>query len=395
MGSDAETKKKRCCPGCRIVFFQIVPILLVLVAVFCGYVLSSEVPAGTFFWFVFQPSRFMDMYKGKMTPEVPSDLQPMPRPANEIFFELPSQAQMPGSGIGMCCRGTAYDQDSVRKTTLWYLLQGGRLIDTAALYLNHEAIGLGIKDAIARGIPRSEIFVTSKLWPNMFGGAVTTYWIDKVLADLDLEYVDLLLMHAPFPMSALWAGEESSYSGYPECNTTIDCWNLTWKALAEAQKQGKVRDLGVSNFNIDHLKAMQELEVVQQHPVGVNQIPFNPWVPDWEKEVVKYCHDNKIAVTGYTTLGGSFDKDRATTAKALREISVAHGVTPFLVLSRWSLQKGVAIIPGTGNPEHMASNLKVFSFDLSEAEMSQIDAFERTDKEAPMFMAFSPPKDAK
>ena len=73
------------------------------------------------------------------------------------------------SGLGMCCRPSAYDDESVRRSVLWYLLQGGRLIDTADLYLNHKAVGLGIKDAIARGIPRSEIFVATKIWSSHYG----------------------------------------------------------------------------------------------------------------------------------------------------------------------------------------------------------------------------------
>ena len=104
---------------------------------------------------------------------------------------------MPANGLGMCCRPTAYDDVLVRRTILWYLLLGGRHIDTAHLYLNHHAVGLGIQDAVARGVPRSEIFVTSKIFPSHFGYQTTKDTVPKLLEDLQLEYIDLLLMHFP------------------------------------------------------------------------------------------------------------------------------------------------------------------------------------------------------
>merc|ERR1719240_2440816 len=113
------------------------------------------------------------------------------------FFDLPDGDKMPGNGIGMCCRPTAYDPVSVRNTILWYLLKGGRHIDTASMYMNHEAIGLGIKDAMARGIPRKEIFVTTKIFSDNFGYEASIHRTRRMAVELGLDYIDLVLIHAP------------------------------------------------------------------------------------------------------------------------------------------------------------------------------------------------------
>ena len=98
---------------------------------------------------------------------------------------------MPAQGLGMCCRASAYDEETVRRTVLWYLLLGGRHIDTADLYLNHRGVGKGIKEAISRGIPRSEIFVTTKFPARFFGFKTSQNSVNRYLEELGLEYVDL------------------------------------------------------------------------------------------------------------------------------------------------------------------------------------------------------------
>lgn len=302
---------------------------------------------------------------------------------------------MPGSGLGMCCRGTAYHSESVRRSTLWYLLQGGRLIDTAAVYVNHKEIGLAIKDAIALGIPREEIFVTTKIWPSMYGSKSAAWFVHSALKELGLDYVDLVLLHAPIDMTTfiLQRDQELAFEHFHECNSKSDCWEQTWTILAKNKKLGRVRDIGVSNFNIDQIKTLQSLEIVQKNPVAVNQLAFNPWVPQWQKDVVAYCQDSNIKLTGYYTLGGSMGKDNAATASELNKIADAHNVSVFLVLARWSLQRGVAVIPGTGKPHHMKTNLQVYDFELTEAEMDVLNSFKSDAPEAPMFMGISPPKD--
>jgi 2,5-diketo-D-gluconate reductase A len=131
------------------------------------------------------------------TPPVPDDMLPEPRPENEMIIELAGGYQMPQNGLGMCCRPTAYDDVLVERTVLWYLLMGGRLVNTAQLYLNHRADGKGIKEAIRRGVPRGEIFVTTELFMSFYGPNSTKEVVPTFLEELGLEYLDLVLMHMP------------------------------------------------------------------------------------------------------------------------------------------------------------------------------------------------------
>ena len=148
---------------------RVLPILVVLVAVFVGWLRQKPIPEGTFFATIFPlmkgipPATIFGSYSVPLTPEVPADMLPLPRPTNEKFYNLPEGYQMPASGLGMCCRPSAYDDETVYRTVLWYLLLGGRHIDGADLYLNHKAIGRGIKEAMKRGVKRSEIFLTTKI----------------------------------------------------------------------------------------------------------------------------------------------------------------------------------------------------------------------------------------
>ena len=133
---------------------------------------------------------------------------------------------MPANGLGMCCRASAYDDESVRRTVLWYLLQGGRHIDTAMLYLNHKPIGRAIEEAIARGVPRREIFVVTKLTDRAYAKGKAT--IDALLLEfareLRVEYIDLVLLHLPnsfFPIGHNWANRT--------CTSWADCRKAAWR----------------------------------------------------------------------------------------------------------------------------------------------------------------------
>lgn len=112
---------------------RILLVLVVAIVAFFGWVSTTEIPVGTFFYAVQLPTVWKAVLTGDLTAEVPADLKPLPRPANEEFLDLPGGGKMPASGLGLCCRPTAYHQESVKRTVLWYLLQGGRLLDTVNL----------------------------------------------------------------------------------------------------------------------------------------------------------------------------------------------------------------------------------------------------------------------
>jgi len=363
MGSSA------CGVVCRALFLRFLPLLVLAVAVFIGWVASTEVPEATFFATVFPlfggylPATIFGKFRTPGTPEVPADLVPAPRPTGEIFLQLPGGGKMPANGIGMCCRPTAYDPETVRRTVLWYLLLGGRHIDDADAYWNHRSVGQAIREAIALGIPRSEIFLTTKLLPSFYGKNTTATAVRRWLNELGLEHIDLALMHVPsHPLGRFGECKGKSWKA---------CREETWQALSGLRSQGLIREIGVSNFNVKH---MEEIRAMKLAPIAASQFQFNPWSPDWLQDVFSFCVKHGIVATAYGSLGSFLQKTRANTVTTLMGIASAHKKSVSQVLLRWALQKGASVIPGTANPNHMRENIEVYSFELSAAEMSSIDS---------------------
>eukprot|EP00933_Yihiella_yeosuensis_P073945 TRINITY_DN82744_c0_g1_i1.p1 TRINITY_DN82744_c0_g1~~TRINITY_DN82744_c0_g1_i1.p1 ORF type:complete len:375 (+),score=64.99 TRINITY_DN82744_c0_g1_i1:67-1191(+) len=347
-------------------------LLVVIIAVLVAYLSTYEHPLAPVFITIFK----LQGLGRPMTEPVPQDMKPQKRPEGEMFLTLKSGAKMPANGVGMCCRPTAYDHESVKNTVLWYLLQGGRHIDTAAMYMNHKPIGEAIQEAIKIGIPRKEIFVVTKIPPDVFGYNYTLGKVPRMLEELGLDYLDVVLLHGPrnfHPGTLLnmkFGFEDDEYKNY-ECKTHRGCREATWKALSEFHKKGVIKDLGVSNFKINH---MEELDALKLAPVAVNQVQYHPWAPDWQHDVVNYCHRNAIAVTAYFSLGGMQNKGKVFGVDVVTEIGAKHKKTAGQILLRWALEKNVSIIPGTGNPHHMKDNLGVYGFALSGDDMSKLTA---------------------
>lgn len=362
----------------RIVLGRIVPLLVLLAAIFVGWLSTNPLAFGYVFATIIPvldrrlPPTIFGHGKMVGTPPVPDDLTPEPRPEKELFQVLPGDYKMPSSGLGMCCRYSAYDDVLVRRTVLWYLLLGGRHIDGAHLYLNHRAIGLGIKDAVNRGVPREEIFFTTKIWGSYFGYNSTLEIVPKFLEETGLEYIDLVLMHAPGVPVARSECTRAGLSGK-------ECRQETWKALSELRDRGIMRNVGVSNFKVDQMMEIQELNLA---PIACNQFQWNAFVPEKQQQIFDYCVETNIAVTGYYSLGGSLERAQASTVDMLQELALKYDVSVSKLMLRWSIQKGAAVIPGTGNPKHMKENLEVFLFEISSADMEAIDGLRNSEMAA-------------
>jgi len=373
----------------KLLFGRLVPALVLFLAIFIGWCnLDPKYPWEARLFVVVIP-----LFKGyappiifghgnlpspKGTPPVPFDMTPRPRPSNELFATLVGTGDaMPMAGLGMCCRPTAYDDVSVERSIEWYLLLGGRHIDGAHLYMNHEAIGRGIQKAIAKGIPREEIFLTSKVYPSHYGNKTTTEVVESFLDELGVDYLDMVLMHAP--VRFVPGATSESCKGL----TNKECRQDTWRALSDLRTSGKIRNAGVSNFATRHLEDIFELydddNIVNGNnngngiaPVSNNQIQWSPWADLEWVETVEFCRSRNIQITAYQSLGGSFEHHKTLTIDTLTALSEKHSRSVAQIMLRWAIQSGAAIIPGTGNPKYMEENLSIYEFELSDAEMESI-----------------------
>jgi diketogulonate reductase-like aldo/keto reductase len=224
---------------------------------------------------------------------------------------------------------------------------GYRKFDTATFYGNEEEVGEAIRRS---GVPREEFFICTKLYPNEFGHAEEA--IEASLAKLDIGYVDLMLLHHP---------GRNDVEAY--------------KAMERAVAAGKIRSLGVSNY---YIKEMTEfLPKVSIKPV-MTQNEIHPYYQ--EKEVREYMHRNGIVIEGWYPFGGRGWTQAMFSNETIKEIAEAHGKSPAQVILRWDLQHGVAVIPGSSNPDHQKENISVFDFELTPEEMARIDALDRNEK---------------
>lgn len=366
-------------------FKYLVPVIVVSLALFIQWFQSPSLysSSGNNFtpeslllaWFYslsggFLPTSLGGTFQPCPVPEVPSHMVPVDIPMDATYLSLPgTNDKLPQTGLGMCCRATAYDDESVRRSVLWYLLLGGRHIDTAQMYGNHQAIGQAIQQAQDDyNIPRSEIFVTTKLSSRNYGYFNAFKSVPRILEELGLDYVDLLLMDGPSTsFGPLSFSTECSDHGF----SPSQCRAATWKALGLARRNGLIRNIGVANFNVQQLQDLP----TSKYPIAVHQMAFNPWIPDHLQETYDYCQENGIPVVARSSLAGStLQHNEALSQGPLVELAGIYNRTEAQVLLRWSMQKGNAIIPGTGNPQHMVENLEVYDFALVDEDMDRIDA---------------------
>ena len=221
---------------------------------------------------------------------------------------------------------------------------GYRLIDTAAAYGNEAAVGRAIASS---GVPREELFVTSKLATEDQGFQSSQDALKVSLDRLGLDYVDLYLIHWP-------AGEHGKY---------VDSWG----GLLKAQSDGRTRSIGVANFHEEHLSNIIDLSFVT--PV-VNQLELHPLLNQAAMRAVNA--DRGIVTEAYGPLGVG----RLLENPTIVSVAEAHGKTPAQVLIRWSIQLGNVVIPRSSSPERVKSNLEVFDFELTDDEMAMIDGLD-------------------
>jgi len=216
---------------------------------------------------------------------------------------------------------------------------GYRLVDTAKIYGNEKEVGVAVRES---GVPREDLFVTTKVWTSDQGYESTLRACDASLERLGMEYVDLYLIH--------WPGSKKRAD--------------TWRALVELKELGKARAVGVSNYYPHHLQ-----EVLNAGPLvpAVDQIELSPFLHP--REVAEFCRQRGIVVEAYSPLArGKRLKDAELAAVARK-----YGKTPAQVMLRWSLQHGYVVIPKSVRPERIEENADVFDFMLAPADMDVLD----------------------
>jgi 2,5-diketo-D-gluconate reductase A len=226
---------------------------------------------------------------------------------------------------------------------------GYRHIDTAAVYGNEEGVGAAIS---ASGIPRDELFVTTKLWNDRHDGDEPDAAIAESLRKLGLDRVDLYLIHWPVPAQ--------------------DRFQHAWERLIEIRHEGLARSIGVSNFLVPHLERIIDATGVVP---AVDQIELHP--AHQQRAVTEWARGRGIRIEAWGPLGqGKYD---LFGAPAVAGAASAHGMSPAQVVIRWHLQKGHIVFPKSGRRARMEENIEVFDFVLSEEEMTAIDALDRPD----------------
>lgn len=258
---------------------------------------------------------------------------------------LNNGVKMPRLGIGTFLQPS---NEVCRASVLSALQNGFRHIDTAHAYNDEEGCGQAVKDS---GLKREDIWVTSKLWVNDYGNDITPRAIDEMLARLQVDYIDLLYVHQPV-------------------GRVLEAYH----AMEAAYKAGKIRALGISNFDYPDERCeavLKELMATAEIKPQVLQVECHPYAQrlDVKEKIVKPYN---LQIECWYPLGGQWSNGALLQDETLKRIGQAHGKSAAQTILRWHMQEGHSAIPGSKNPDHIKENISIFDFELSDTEMAEI-----------------------
>jgi diketogulonate reductase-like aldo/keto reductase len=262
---------------------------------------------------------------------------------------LHNGVKMPWFGLGVFKVQNGDEAVQAVKTAIKHQY---RSIDTAAIYQNEEGVGEGIRQGLKEtGLSREDLFITSKVWISDLGYDETLAAFDLSLSKLGLEYLDLYLIH--------WA---------------LGTYKEAWRAMETLYKQGRIKSIGVSNFQITHLEdLMKDAEIVPM----VNQVEYHPNLT--QKELQAFCQQHGIQLEAWSPL----KQGKLLNDPTLTEIAAKYNKSVAQVILRWDLQNGVVTIPKSINEPRIAENADVFNFELTGEDMKRIDALNTNERIGP------------
>ena len=254
----------------------------------------------------------------------------------QTYITLNDNTNIPQFGLGVY---QVPEGDAAYNAVLDALKMGVRHIDTAHAYQNERSVGRAVRDS---GVAREKVWITTKLWPHEYGEGKTAAAIDKMLERLGTDYIDLLLLHQQF----------GDYLG-------------AWKDMEKAVKTGKVRSIGISNFESERLEELCEAAVIKP---SVLQVECHPYYQ--QNELKKRIEKYGTVIKSWYPIGHG---DKGLIGEALfTKLAQKYNKSNVQIILRWHIQEGTIVFPRTTNPEHMKENFDIFDFELTADEMTQI-----------------------
>ncbi|XP_034238035.1 1,5-anhydro-D-fructose reductase-like [Thrips palmi] len=300
-----------------------------------------------------------------------------PKASDVTKVALNSGSSMPIVGLGTW---QVADEREMEKALDAALEAGYRHFDTATVYFNEHLIGKVLKRWLSEGkLKREDLFITTKLPVNGMRASDVPYFLNQSLAKLQLDYVDMYLIHAPFGVKRD-AGHNGVHFDDNSVDPTTDHLAI-WKAMVAEKEAGRAKALGVSNFNETQIE-----RIIKNSPVPPANLQVELHLQHQQKPLVAFCKKNNIAVTAYSPIGSPGTQAVVDSRRVppnllnlpqVKAIAQKHNKTPAQVLLRHITQKGIIVIPKSSNPKRISENIDIFDFTLDDEDVATLDAMDR------------------